>query len=234
MKDSIEQTREANIAVTESISELKLAIENNAMVTLQIKEQVDLLGSKSEAISQVTTVIKSIAKQTNLLALNAMIESARAGEQGKGFAVVAGEIGKLAEQTASSITGIETIVQEVNTAISNTQSLMEQGSQVNNKTTAVSARTGKAFEMIELAVTNILKEIQALLSGITKVGNDKNDVISSIESISAIAQQSTAATEEISSSLEQQLSSMESIMTSAQELQAVAYELEKSIEQFKL
>ena len=60
------------------------------------------LGTSSEQISGVLSIIGSIAAQTNLLALNATIEAARAGEYGKGFAVVAHEVKELARQTAAA------------------------------------------------------------------------------------------------------------------------------------
>lgn len=234
MTKNIEQTRGVNQTGTNCIKELQQAIDANANVTLKIKEQVDVLGLKSNAISQVTTVIKSIAEQTNLLALNAMIESARAGEQGKGFAVVAEEIGKLSEQTSKSIEGIESIVQEVGYAVSKTQDYMEEGYQLTSRTTTVSHETGKAFEMIDHTVADILKEIQVLIDSVTQVNGDKNEVIGAIESISTIAQQSTASTEEIASSLEHQLMGIDNIGKSAQELRQIAVELEKLVGHFKL
>ncbi|WP_371932031.1 methyl-accepting chemotaxis protein [Mesobacillus subterraneus] len=61
----------------------------------------------------VISFIHEIAEQTNLLALNASIEAARAGENGKGFAVVAEEVRKLADHTKSSLTSINSDINDL-------------------------------------------------------------------------------------------------------------------------
>jgi methyl-accepting chemotaxis protein len=234
VKSSIEETRQANQTGMNCIHTLQQSIDENAEVTLKIKGLVSILSSKSEAIAEITTVIKNISDQTKLLALNAMIESARAGESGKGFAVVAQEISKLSLQTSNSITGIEQIVDEVSSAIITTQMFMTQGSEAIERTTFASKETGNAFDKIDTSVANIINEIQVVIDGISQVNQDKNEVVGAIESISAIAEETTSSTEEIASSLEVQLSKMENAFYSSKELQRVANELEKLVEQFKL
>lgn len=68
-------------------------------------------------INELAANIMDIASQTSLLSLNASIEAARAGEQGRGFAVVADEIGKLANQSSQTVSGITQIVAEVVSAV---------------------------------------------------------------------------------------------------------------------
>ena len=125
--------------------DLSHQVYDNKDVFNQMKHTVDELADKMNAIVGMTTVIKTIADQTNLLAVNARIESARAGEQGKGFAVVAQEIGQLADQTSKSIEGIEKVTREVETAFSNTLTLMEKGLETVNHTTLASQEAGEVL-----------------------------------------------------------------------------------------
>lgn len=83
------------------------------------KTEQAIEGSKAvEKINDLTSAIMTISSQTSLLALNASIEAARAGEAGKGFAVVATEIGSLANQTSETVGSINSIVADVNHAVS--------------------------------------------------------------------------------------------------------------------
>lgn len=96
-----------------------------ASVHEKTKEAMEQAKAVSH-INELTQAILDISSQTNLLALNASIEAARAGEAGRGFAVVAGEIGALADQTSDAVGDINGIIAEVNTAVSNMTSCLEE------------------------------------------------------------------------------------------------------------
>jgi len=79
------------------------------------------LRAATDTVAEIATAVSSISDQTKLLALNASIEAARAGVHGAGFAVVAEEVGKLATESATSLSRIEDLVRQMTTRAATAQ-----------------------------------------------------------------------------------------------------------------
>lgn len=77
------------------------------------------ISSTSSEMSGILGIINDISDRINLLSLNAAIEAARAGDAGRGFAVVADEIGKLADQTSSSVKNIDSLIKKSELEVNN-------------------------------------------------------------------------------------------------------------------
>ncbi len=119
VRQNAENAQQAN-QLAHSASEV--AIKGGDVVT-EVVNTMKGINEASKKISDIISVIDSIAFQTNILALNAAVEAARAGEQGKGFAVVAGEVRSLATRSAEA-------AREIKSLITESVSRVEQGTQV--------------------------------------------------------------------------------------------------------
>ncbi len=105
--------------VTQTVEEMAHAISSLSTDIQQVSERASTVSNSAGTIEKMSKVVKEIADQSNLLGLNASIESARAGEHGKGFSVVAEEIRKMATNSKTHASDIQSITNEIQDAINN-------------------------------------------------------------------------------------------------------------------
>lgn len=170
----------------------------------QMQEAMKEINETSAQIGHVIETVNVIASQTNILAINASIEAARAGEAGKGFAVVAMEVADLAAKCAE--------------AVKETQSLIENALQKNERGTRLLASLAESFN----GVLASSKQSNALMNEIggAAVGAAAKleEIMNSVRDVGVVA----ARTQEIAE---------ESSAISAR-LLAQAREIEQTIQEY--
>jgi methyl-accepting chemotaxis protein WspA len=105
------------------LSKMESSMRELVAATGSISSRLGVISDRASKISTVVTTINKISDQTALLSLNAAIEAEKAGELGKGFSVVAREISRLADQTAVATQDIDSVVNEMRSAV--TSGVME-------------------------------------------------------------------------------------------------------------
>lgn len=183
--------KHTDIANTQ-VSESSKGLSQSSQRVVELTNAMNEIQTTSDQIKGIIKTIDDIAFQTNILALNAAVEAARAGSAGKGFAVVADEVRNLASKSAE--------------ASKNTQELIE------NAITAVKEGMGAA-SAVDTSIQEVTKLIETVVTSIEeiKIASDEQNIAvarmtqgldqiaSVVNTNSATAEESAAASEELSS-----------------------------------
>ena len=149
------------------------------------------ISNSSKEVGKIISTIEDIAFQTNILALNAAVEAARAGEAGKGFAVVADEVRNLASKSDQAAKATKEMIEKTVVSIEDGANMMKQ---VTSAVETVLESAAKAVSSMS-SVADAVQQQHVSISQITQ-GIDQISCV--VQTNSATAEQSAAASEELS------------------------------------
>lgn len=149
------------------------------------------ISRSSQEIGKVIKTIEDIAFQTNILALNAAVEAARAGAAGKGFAVVADEVRNLATKSSEAAKGTTAL-------IGGAVASVENGTHLADDTAKALLSVVSGAQEIAVLVDKISDASNEQASSISQVTMGIDQISSVVQTNSATAEESAAASEELS------------------------------------
>lgn len=238
------QEREGKSSLEDAVKQIELSFkaiemvgENLNQVQMnfsKVNDQGKDLGAKVKNIISIVGTVESIAEQTNLLALNASIEAARAGEMGRGFNVVAEEIRKLAEDSKSAVSTINSRLNEFILGVNEmVQKVNDQYGQLDagTKTMAnVTADSRNAARRIHAVSDSISKSSTQLSLETEKI----NQVFDNVHKLAAIAEENSASSQEMSANVTSFAGEISALTENIDELEKVVLFLKNELRRYQL
>ncbi len=231
---SMKETVKISQKGREDMEKLSHAMDGIQDANTRLVGSINKVGTASEEITNIVSMIGEIAEETNLLSLNASIEAARAGDAGKGFAVVATQIGKLAQTSAESATNISNLIEEVHKLID------EAVGQANASAESIE----KNSDLIHIAVDTfdqIYNNIQASNDCIEEMIRDVEKVDDVATNVAAISEEQAASADEILATSQNMVEQAKNISSNSQDVANNSHELANTsetlsshVQQFKI
>ncbi len=203
-------------------------------ITKYVVDSISALEAKSKSIEKIIGVINEIAAQTNLLALNASIEAARAGDAGRGFAVVADEIRKLAEGSIVAAGDIRKVVEEIRKQTVDTAKSAKEAETIVSNQTGIVNETITTFKNMNDGVEKLINNLEEIGINMKNMNLARESTLSAVESISAISEETLAASNTVDETVSVQEESVKGLDEASNTLYGYATKLNEAISTFKI
>lgn len=180
-----QNTSHARHANSLAASATAVASKGGTVVTAVVSTMQEINDS-ARKISDIISVIDSIAFQTNILALNAAVEAARAGEQGRGFAVVAAEVRNLAQRSA-------TAAKEISALIGDSVAKVYAGSKLVAQAGTTMQDIVNSVQHVSRIISEITAASEAQHAGIQQVNHAVDQMDEATQQNAALVEQAAAS-----------------------------------------
>lgn len=194
--------------------------------------RVDALKESTSSVMKVLDVMQNITKQTNILSLNATIEAARAGAAGQGFMVVASEIRQLASRSRESIDMVGEITDNIQSEMEETVRTLSTVYPMFQEQVQSVKQTSGIFDAVQEQMEQFSGKLDGVTASIGELGSAQRIMAEAMTSVSAVAEQSSATSQEVASLSSEQQNVGVRLVELSGKLSNASNELKDSISKF--
>lgn len=200
----------------------------------QVNQLVENLIDSAQRIEEMLELITQISEQTNLLSLNAAIEAARAGEMGQGFAVVASEVRKLATRSTHAVEEVAELVEDIRRKVDSTSQAVSHSNAIIHQAEDRSRLTLTTIDNMVASINSVEQKIRQVAEAAAEQAVNSNAIREAVANIAASTQETSAGSEELGATLEEQVAILADIEDTVAELTQQVQRLDQMMRSFKL
>lgn len=129
---------------------------------------------------------------------------------------------------------IATLIKSIQTQTIKTVERATTAEDIINVQNKAVQNTNAVFRNISSSIELLAEKIKQIMDSIAEMEKNRDGVLTSIQNISAVSQETAAYSEEVTASIEEQVSSIEELASYAAELNEVADKLINEVSIFKI
>jgi len=147
-----------------------------------LQQSMEQIHHMSEKLVDILSIMKNIALQTKMLAVNTAVEASRSSHDGTGFTVIATEIQKLADQSASWLG-------EIRTLVNNVLRSLDQGRQESKDIASTYQQMKDTIEKIGRHMASLAGEMQVQSQSLSEFQTLLQDIAQMAQSHKALGEE---------------------------------------------
>ncbi|MHA6531426.1 methyl-accepting chemotaxis protein [Paenibacillus sp. BAC0078] len=234
MDEAARGVGEASGHGAKQLEELLKQTSRTGEMTTALVDRVNNLKDTVFSVIKVLDVMKNITQQTNILSLNATIEAARAGEAGRGFMVVADEVRQLAEQSKESIALVAGITDKIITEMNETVAVLSEVAPLFKEQMSSVKSTSDIFVSVKGQMEDFITSLESVTGAINTLNHSQGVLSDAMGNVSAVAQQSSATSEEVASLSNEQQNVSDQLVALSGKLESVSTQLKDKLSLFTI